>query len=84
MSYILNLFYGFTVNIFDIISYAYIDKCLGTLYYPDNIFWYNFGVYWSSKGKQPQSMAYKITPQLHISTSKGSYLFFPSIISGAA
>jgi len=49
-------------------SLASNDRKFGTLYYPDNIFLYNFAVDLSSNGRLPQSIANRITPQDHIST----------------
>ena len=47
------------------------------------IFLYRFGVFGSSKGKKPHTIAYRITPLLHMSVLRGVY-DFPAIISGAA
>jgi hypothetical protein len=47
------------------------DKDEGSEYYPFNIFLYSFGVYSSSNGRHPQTIAYKITPALHMSTIIG-------------
>ena len=48
-----------------------------------NIFVYNFSWSLSSKGKRPQTIAYKIIPDDQISVFNPQY-FLPNIISGAA
>ena len=49
------------------------DKYPGIVYTPPLIFLKRLAIFSSSNGKLPHSSAYKMTPQLHISTSAPAY-----------
>ena len=83
ISAIVMRFMGSTSNIRGIKFFANCDKCVGKLYIPLFIFLNKFGIDSSSKGNDPQSNAYKITPQDHTSTSGPAYRC-PLMTSGAA
>ena len=45
------------------------ERCVGSVYTPFLIFLNRFGMFSSSNGSEPQRRAYRMTPQLHTSTS---------------
>ena len=61
------------------LKFSYITmKYFGPFFFLNHQY-YKQTKYITSKGKQPQSAAYRITPLLHISTINPSY-FYPAII----
>lgn len=83
MSLNLNLFSGSVVSNPVIISRARGETNLGIEKSPAIIFLYRNVVLASSKGKYPQTIANKTTPQDQISAFRPLYRL-PAIISGAA
>jgi hypothetical protein len=72
----LNLVYGSTVSIPLIRCLASDDTHSGISNIPDVIFYIRSGRLSSSNGRCPQSKAYSMTPQDHISNLNPSYDFF--------
>ena len=64
---------GSTSSILGMRSLAPGDSWLGRLYMPPLIFLNRLGMFSSSKGRLPHSRAYRMTPQLHTSTSGPPY-----------
>lgn len=70
---IVALFIGSTFNMCCNKETTLLFKYSGTLKTPDFIFRNKVGMCSSSNGRVPQSRAYKITPQLQMSTSGPAY-----------
>ena len=73
MSSIVALLIGSTFNICCISVTTLLFKYSGILNTPDLIFRNKVGICSSSNGKVPHNNAYRITPQLQISTSGPAY-----------
>ena len=74
---------GSTTSIREIRSLMSSDMWPGSVKMPPLIFLKRLGMFSSSKGRLPQSSAYRMTPHDHTSTSGPAYSF-PEITSGAA
>mmetsp|Transcript_88411 Transcript_88411/g.270609 ORF Transcript_88411/g.270609 Transcript_88411/m.270609 type:complete len:205 (+) Transcript_88411:407-1021(+) len=77
------LLVGSTTSICTMRSFASLDKYPASVKLPCLIFLNKFGTFSSSKGNEPQSRAYRTTPEDHTSTSGPTYAL-PDTTSGEA